>query len=132
MSRRSLTDNQWGLSCRVKLAIEGAVEPTTGFSLMRYFGSREEHRHGAICHVNSAIGTRCIRVFGGGIAGVWESLCKALSQDSDFEYVPIEATIYKADAGASRQNPFRDIAAQCPVGRREGLKLTQSGAPKAA
>ena len=52
------------------------------------------------------------------VAGVWESLFKALSQDPDFEYVLIDATICKAHADAS--------------GQKGGLKLTQSGVPKGA
>ncbi len=52
------------------------------------------------------------------MAGVWESLFKALSSDPDFEYVLVDATICKAHADAS--------------GQKGGLKLTQSGVPKVA
>jgi len=52
------------------------------------------------------------------LAGVWESLFKALSQEPDFEYVLVDATICKAHADAS--------------GAKGGLKLTQSVAQRAA
>ena len=52
------------------------------------------------------------------LSGVWESLFKTLSQDPDFEYVLVDATICKAHADAS--------------GAKGGLKLTQLGVPKAA
>lgn len=52
------------------------------------------------------------------LAGVWENLFKALSEEPDFEYVLIDATICKAHADAS--------------GQKGGLKLTQSGAQRAA
>ena len=50
-------------------------------------------------------------------AGVWESLFKALSQEPDFEYVLVDATICKAHADATSQNPFRDCCA-IPAGQR--------------
>ncbi len=52
------------------------------------------------------------------MAGVWESLFKALSQEPDFEYVLIDATICKAHADAS--------------GAKGGLKLTQLVVQRAA
>ena len=52
------------------------------------------------------------------LAGVWESLFKLLIEDPDFEYVLIDATISKVHADATSQ--------------KGGLKLTQSGAPRAA
>ena len=52
------------------------------------------------------------------LAGVWESLFKALSRDPDFEYVLIDATICKTHADATAQ--------------KGGLKLPVSAAPKAA
>ena len=52
------------------------------------------------------------------IAGVWENLFKALSHEPDFEYILIDATICKTHADAS--------------GQKGGLRLTQSGAPRAA
>ena len=51
------------------------------------------------------------------IAGVWESLFKALSQDPDFEYVLVDATICKTHADATSQ--------------KGGLKLPVLAAPKA-
>ncbi len=51
-------------------------------------------------------------------AGVWESLFKALSQDPDFEYVLVDATISKVHADATSQ--------------KGGLKLAPSGDQKAA
>jgi transposase len=47
------------------------------------------------------------------IAGVWERLFNALSQDPDFEYVLIDSTICKAHADAT--------------GARGGLRLRGSG-----
>ena len=52
------------------------------------------------------------------LAGVWESLFNALSQEPDFEYVLVDATICKAHADAS--------------GAKGGLRLTRLGVPKAA
>ena len=52
------------------------------------------------------------------IAGVWENLFKALSQDPDFEYVLVDATIAKVHADAT--------------GQKGGLRLTRLAAPKAA
>jgi len=52
------------------------------------------------------------------LSGVWENLFKALRQEPDFEYVLIDATICKAHADAS--------------GAKGGLRLTRSGARKAA
>ena len=46
------------------------------------------------------------------LAGVWESLFKALSRDPDFEYLLVDATICKAHADAT--------------GAKGGLQLTQS------
>jgi putative transposase len=51
------------------------------------------------------------------IAGVWESLFKALSSDPDFEYVLVDATICKAHADATSQ--------------KGGLKLPVLAAPEA-
>lgn len=51
------------------------------------------------------------------IAGVWESLFKALSADPDFEYVLVDATICKTHADATSQ--------------KGGLKLPVLAAPKA-
>jgi len=52
------------------------------------------------------------------IAGVWESLFKALSTDPDFEYVLVDATICKTHADATSQ--------------KGGLKLPVLAAPEAA
>ncbi len=52
------------------------------------------------------------------LAGVWESLFKALSRDPDFEYVLIDATICKTHADATSQ--------------KAGLRLPESDARKAA
>ena len=51
-------------------------------------------------------------------AGVWERLFKALSQDPDFEYVLVDATICKVHADATSQ--------------KGGLKLALSDDQKAA
>jgi putative transposase len=51
------------------------------------------------------------------ISGVWDNLFKALSENPDFEYVLIDATISKVHADAS--------------GAKGGLKLTVLAAPKA-
>ena len=51
-------------------------------------------------------------------AGVWGSLFKALSQDPDFEYVLVDATICKVHADATSQ--------------KGGLKLSPSADRKAA
>ena len=48
------------------------------------------------------------------LAGIWDSLFKALTIDPDFEYVLVDATICKAHADAS--------------GAKGGLRLTPSGA----
>ena len=47
------------------------------------------------------------------LAGVWESLFKALSSEPDFEYVLVDATISKVHADATRQ--------------KGGLALVRSG-----
>lgn len=52
------------------------------------------------------------------LAGVWENLFKALTQDPDFEYILIDSTICKAHADAT--------------GAKGGLQLTQSAARAAA
>jgi putative transposase len=52
------------------------------------------------------------------IAGVWESLFNALSQDPDFEYVLVDATICKTHADATSQ--------------KGGLKLPALAARKVA
>ncbi len=64
-------------------------------------------------------------------AGVWESLFKAFSQDPDFEYVLVDATICKTHADATSQNPSRrlQVIACRSTG---GLKLPVLAVPKAA
>lgn len=52
------------------------------------------------------------------LAGVWESLFKALSKDADFEYVLVDATICKTHADATSQ--------------KRGLKQPVSAVPRAA
>lgn len=52
------------------------------------------------------------------LAGVWQSLFKALAEDPDFEYVLVDATISKVHPDAS--------------GQKGGLRLTQSAARAAA
>ena len=52
------------------------------------------------------------------LAGIWESLFKALITDPDFEYVVVDATISKVHADATSQ--------------KGGLKLPGSGGPRAA
>ena len=56
------------------------------------------------------------------IAGVWESLFKALSQDPDFEYVLVDATICKAHADATSQKGGLEAAA---IGRSKGGLTTK-------
>lgn len=51
------------------------------------------------------------------LAGVWESLFKALAVEPDFEYVLVDATICKAHADAT--------------GAKGGLRLTRSADPEA-
>ena len=52
------------------------------------------------------------------LSGVWANLFNALSQDPDFEYILVDATICKTHADAT--------------GAKGGLKLTQSDAQRAA
>ncbi len=65
------------------------------------------------------------------VAGVWESLFKALSPEPDFECVLVDATICKTHADATSQNPSQRLQAiACrAVG---GLKLPRSVVPKVA
>lgn len=119
MSRRTLTDEQWGRIGPLlpgkpggrgrsgvdnRLFIDAVLWLARGASPWRDLPPELGHWKSVYTRLRRWSRTR-----------VWERLFKELSADPDFEYVLIDATISKVHADATSQ--------------KGGLRLTPSGAP---
>ena len=99
--------------------IQDAAEKTIACLWKGCCGWRGQARRGAICRTNSPNGnTVYTRFWRWAQKGVWERLFKRLSEDPDFEYVLIDATLVRVH--------------QHGTGAKGGLKIRPSANRAAA